>query len=219
MKQEFCSSLNPCQYGYADETPTEWSRSEQNTDFILARETNNFMSNCVQSRPPYYISTPAFTPQAEPPKSLVKLESQHCTLTEHSFNGYPCEAKPWPIHQPSSPAFPPWGLAEEPESSGTTFGSLAGVDMSQSLAEGAGLSEDEKKATPTKGKSRHRRVKREEEEDDGWEPPLWRQQLQNISKMREIRDAPVDLMGAHKNAEQTTHVAPEVNYCVAEIDT
>ena len=90
--------------------------------------------------------------------------------------------------------------------------------MSQSLTEGPGPgpSEDLRKATPTKGKSRRgrSRVKREEEEDDGWEPLLWRKQLQNISKMREIRDAPVDIMGAHKNAEQTTHVAPEVNNIV-----
>ena len=119
-------------------------------------------------------------------------------------------------------SFSPWGLAAGPPGGGLTFGSLAGVDMSQSLAEGPGLNvsmeereQDDKKGilgTPSKEKSPRggrRRVKREEE-DDGWEPPLWRQQLENISKMREIRDAPVDLMGAHKNAEQTTHVTPEV---------
>ena len=118
-------------------------------------------------------------------------------------------------------SFSPWGLAAGPPGGGLTFGSLAGVDMSESLAEGPGLNvsmeereQDDKKGilgTPSKEKPRggRRRVKREEE-DDGWEPPLWRQQLENISKMREVRDAPVDLMGAHKNAEQTTHVTPEV---------
>ena len=87
--------------------------------------------------------------------------------------------------------------------------------MTTTLQEGTQLSvlDEEKKATPTKGKSpRSRsRVKREVEEDDGWEPPLWKQQLQNIVKMREARDAPVDLMGAHKNAEQTTNVSPQVD--------
>ena len=114
--------------------------------------------------------------------------------------------------------FSPWGLAAESEA-GITFGNLVGLDMSKSLKGGEGLSEgtfhDEKVTmlgTLGKGKSPRGRskVKREEEEDDGWEPPLWRQQLQNIIKMRELRDAPVDLMGAHKNAEQTTDVAPEV---------
>ena len=101
---------------------------------------------------------------------------------------------------------------------GTTFGNLVGVDMSQSLEAElemyAAPNEDEKKTSSiSKGKSPRRlsRVKRELEENDGWEPPLWRQQLQNIIKMREARDAPVDLMGAHKNAEQTTHVTPKVS--------
>ena len=100
---------------------------------------------------------------------------------------------------------------------GATFGSLAGLDMSHSLAEGPELGVSASPQQPEvgprrKGKSPRgpSRVKRELEEDDGWEPPLWRQQLENIIKMRENRDAPVDLMGAHKNAEQTTHVTPKV---------
>ena len=114
-----------------------------------------------------------------------------------------------PDCQQSSFSFPPWGLAE----SGTTFGNLVGVDMSKSHEEGVELGiEENKKTFQSKRKSPQgrSRVKKEEEEDDGWEPPLWHQQLQNIVKMREIRDAPVDLMGAHKNAEQTTNVSPEV---------
>ena len=85
--------------------------------------------------------------------------------------------------------------------------------MTKSHEEEVGLGvEDNKKAYGGKRKlpQGRSRLKKEEEEDDGWEPPLWRQQLQNIVKMRETRDAPVDLMGAHKNAEQTTHVSPEV---------
>lgn len=119
-----------------------------------------------------------------------------------------------PVHEQSSFTFSPWGLATE-SGEAITFGSLAGVDTSKLLeetAEGHVLSEDE---NPMLGKSkrklsRSRGKVKQEEEDDGWEPPMWRQQLQNIIKMRETRDAPVDLMGAHKNAEQTTHVKPEV---------
>lgn len=47
-----------------------------------------------------------------------------------------------------------------------------------------------------------------EEEDPMWEPPLWKQQYENIRKMRSKRDAPVDKYGCFKNAE--TEVSPEV---------
>ena len=36
-----------------------------------------------------------------------------------------------------------------------------------------------------------------------WEPPLWREQLENIKKMREARDAPVDTMGAAALPDKT----------------
>ena len=48
-----------------------------------------------------------------------------------------------------------------------------------------------------------------EEEDTTWEPPLWKQQYENIRKMRSKRDAPVDKYGCFKNAE--TEVSPEVS--------
>lgn len=123
-----------------------------------------------------------------------------------NFNAYPS-------HEESSFTFSPWGLATE-SGEAITFGSLAGVDTSKSLeetADGKVPSEGKVHENPKRKPPRsQRRVKHEEEEEDGWEPPMWRQQLQNIIKMREIRDAPVDVMGAHKNAEQTTHVKPEV---------
>ena len=122
---------------------------------------------------------------------------------------------------PDSPlTFSPWGLAGGP---GLTFGTLAGADMSSSIEgrgpESMGLfppdeeEEDVKGVSPKRRKSLkgRKRVKKEEEEDDGWEPPLWRQQLENIKKMREKRDAPVDMMGAHALAEQVTVVTPEVS--------
>lgn len=53
-----------------------------------------------------------------------------------------------------------------------------------------------------------RAVKVEEEEDPTWEPPLWKQQYENIRTMRSKRDAPVDKYGCFMNAER--EVAPEV---------
>jgi endonuclease-3 len=84
--------------------------------------------------------------------------------------------------------------------------------MTSSLKEGGvGPCPDEEGASRKRKSPRGpSRLKQELAEDDGWEPPLWRQQMENISKMREKRDAPVDLMGAHKNAEQTTNVSPQV---------
>ena len=38
-------------------------------------------------------------------------------------------------------------------------------------------------------------------EGEAWEPPLWREQLENIRKMRASRDAPVDTDGCHMNAD------------------
>lgn len=53
-----------------------------------------------------------------------------------------------------------------------------------------------------------RAVKVKEEEDPTWEPPLWKQQYENIRTMRSKRDAPVDKYGCFMNAER--EVAPEV---------
>lgn len=50
-------------------------------------------------------------------------------------------------------------------------------------------------------------IKREEEPI--WEPPLWRQQYDNIRSMRSKRDAPVDKYGCFMNAERD--VTPEVS--------
>ena len=47
-----------------------------------------------------------------------------------------------------------------------------------------------------------------EEEEEGWEPPLWKQQYENIRTMRSKRDAPVDKYGCFMNAEK--EVPPEV---------
>ncbi|CAH8448170.1 unnamed protein product [Schistosoma turkestanicum] len=41
--------------------------------------------------------------------------------------------------------------------------------------------------------------------DRKWEPLHWRAQLSNIRKMRESRDAPVDLMGCERLADETEH--------------
>lgn len=120
-------------------------------------------------------------------------------------------------NQESPFSFYPWGLAGGP---GLTFGTLAGADMSSSMGpDSMGLLPPDEEEEDVKGVSPKRRsslkgrkrVKKEEEEDDGWEPPLWRQQLENIKKMREKRDAPVDMMGAHALAEQVTVVTPEVS--------
>lgn len=107
----------------------------------------------------------------------------------------------------SSFTFSPWGLATE-SGDAITFGSLAGFDMN-TLEDNdrCNVPSEEEIHKPPKPRGR---VRVKQEEEDGWEPPMWRQQLKNITKMRETRDAPVDLMGAHKNAEQTTHVKPEV---------
>lgn len=54
-------------------------------------------------------------------------------------------------------------------------------------------------------------VMREEEEEEDWEPPLWKQQYENIRTMRAKRDAPVDKYGCFMNAEK--EVPPEVSSC------
>jgi len=46
------------------------------------------------------------------------------------------------------------------------------------------------------------------EEEPIWEPPLWRQQFDNIRNMRSKRDAPVDKYGCFMNAERD--VGPKV---------
>ena len=83
--------------------------------------------------------------------------------------------------------------------------------------EGAASFADEsspKKSKP--GTSRKKTIKMEEESGDTtvWEPPLWKEQLANIVKMREKRDAPVDIEGAHKNAASLDLVTPEVCVCM-----
>ena len=47
------------------------------------------------------------------------------------------------------------------------------------------------------------------EEEPIWEPPLWRQQYDNIRNMRSKRDAPVDKYGCFMNAER--EVGPKVS--------
>ena len=67
-------------------------------------------------------------------------------------------------------------------------------------------------------KANHRRVnalREEVEEEEGWEPPLWKQQYENIRTMRSKRDAPVDKYGCFMNAEK--EVPPEV--CVVCMHT
>ena len=73
-----------------------------------------------------------------------------------------------------------------------------------------------KKSKP--GASRKKALKTEDQsgETEVWEPPLWREQLANIVKMREKRDAPVDIEGAHKNAASLELVTPEVCVCTRE---
>lgn len=53
-----------------------------------------------------------------------------------------------------------------------------------------------------------RQVVKDEEEDAAWEPPLWKQQYENVRVMRSKRDAPVDKYGCFMNAEK--EVSPEV---------
>ena len=47
----------------------------------------------------------------------------------------------------------------------------------------------------------------------GWEPPLWKQVLENLQTMRAARDAPVDSMGAEQCMDQG--VEPKVVLQVA----
>ena len=42
-----------------------------------------------------------------------------------------------------------------------------------------------------------------------WEPPRWREQLQNVRTMRAARDAPVDTVGCARLADRTS--LPEVS--------
>ena len=209
VKQEFASCSYSCQYGEYGQQPLPLPRHEvppylahvkpESLPVGSSCDVTQAHSHTLTHHPPFHSSSLTLEPQY----IRHSQSAPSSTISSHyeSFNG--------------AFEFPPWGLAAaavtNTVSNGATFGSLIGADMSQSLEQGAGL-QNEKKVTPTKGKSARRlsRLKRELEEDDGWEPPLWRQQLQNITKMREARDAPVDLMGAHKNAEQTTTVTPEV---------
>jgi len=62
---------------------------------------------------------------------------------------------------------------------------------------------------PSDQKSTHRRVNVVKEVvDEHWEPPLWKQQYENVRDMRSKRDAPVDKYGCFMNAERD--VPPEV---------
>ncbi len=64
-------------------------------------------------------------------------------------------------------------------------------------AEGGGISLDgTSPRTPKRKRSRASIKKEEEAEEEGWEPPLWQAHLDNIKKMREVRNAPVDTAGA-----------------------
>ncbi len=61
---------------------------------------------------------------------------------------------------------------------------------------------------PSVVKGSHRRGSLVKEEEVDWEPPLWKQQYENIRTMRSKRDAPVDKYGCFMNAEK--EVPPEV---------
>ena len=88
------------------------------------------------------------------------------------------------------------------------------VNLEREISASAIDGSSSKKTKP--GASRKQAVKAERPsgETSTWEPPLWREQMANIVRMREKRDAPVDLEGAHKNAASLDLVAPEV--CTAQ---
>lgn len=50
---------------------------------------------------------------------------------------------------------------------------------------------------------------KEKGKKNGWEPEMWREQLENLREMRKNKDAPVDSMGAEKICDSSA--APEVN--------
>ena len=219
VKQEFPDTQTSCYYGGGPPPHGHFG------SFSVKTEPGIFNGSCsarlphtslMASSAPWYPHNTVLPDQSF--STAVKSDAQLFNSAT-SADIYHC---PEPYsYTPSFPAtdqstypFSPWGLGSPATMGGATFGSLAGVDMTQSQegASGSTLCPDgdiaTRKRKPPRGPSR---LKQELAEDDGWEPPLWRQQLQNIVQMREKRDAPVDLMGAHKNAEQTTHVSPEVN--------
>ena len=59
------------------------------------------------------------------------------------------------------------------------------------------------------GSTEEKVVPIKKEEEPIWEPPLWRQQYDNIRNMRAKRDAPVDKYGCFMNADRD--VTPEVS--------
>lgn len=231
VKQEFSDVPSiPPPYCY-DETDTECANEKYGASSGYAPPF------CVKTEPAVdaevaihqNFTLPSYYTQQKRPESTIycaplKQEKQYNGSATLNYNMSTCIGNSpnftaYPAHEQSSFTFSPWGLATE-SGEAITFGSLAGVDISKSLeetAEGNVPSERKVHENPKRKLPRSQRRVKHEEEDDGWEPPMWRQQLQNIVKMRETRDAPVDLMGAHKNAEQTTHVKPEVcrdwGYC------
>lgn len=48
-----------------------------------------------------------------------------------------------------------------------------------------------------------------------WEPPRWREQLQNVRTMRDTRDAPVDTVGCSRLADRTHLPEVSLNVLVA----
>ena len=46
-----------------------------------------------------------------------------------------------------------------------------------------------------------------------WEPPRWREQLQNVRKMRATRDAPVDTVGCSRLADRTDLPEVSLTFC------
>lgn len=46
-----------------------------------------------------------------------------------------------------------------------------------------------------------------------WEPPRWREQLQNVRTMRVTRDAPVDTVGCSRLADRTDLPEVSLTFC------
>ena len=46
-----------------------------------------------------------------------------------------------------------------------------------------------------------------------WEPPRWREQLQNVRTMRATRDAPVDTVGCSRLADRTDLPEVSLTFC------
>lgn len=227
VKQEFSdvpSVPPPCCY---DETDTECANEKYGASsgypppFCVKTEPAEVAIHQDFNTLPSYLST--YTQHRRPESTIycapLKQEKQYNGSTTLNYistcigNSPNSNFNAYPASEQSSFTFSPWGLSTE-SGEAITFGSLAGLDTSKSLEETAEdnvPSERKVHENPKRKLPRSQRRVKHEEEEDGWEPPMWRQQLQNIIKMRETRDAPVDLMGAHKNAEQTTHVKPEVD--------